>query len=74
MPTEAETEGMLDKGERLYQPVEIAHILNLKTDTVREYCRDGRIEAKKIGKTWNVTRSEMKRYLKEGPRKPRENR
>jgi len=62
-------ETALDNDERMYQPVEIAFILNLSEDTVRQYCRDGRILAIKIGKMWNVTRTEVRRYLKEGPRK-----
>lgn len=62
-------EQVLDGDERLYEPVEIAHILNIRPDTARQYCRDGRILATKHGTIWHVTRTELKRYLDEGPRK-----
>lgn len=66
--TEAEATVVLDADERLYAPIEVAAILHLKTATVRNMCRSGRIQAAKQGKMWRVTKSEVKRYIQHGPR------
>jgi excisionase family DNA binding protein len=54
---------------RLYAPVEVAHIAGLKQGTIQNQCRTGQIEARKVGRGWRITREEVKRYLDYGPRK-----
>lgn len=58
-----------DLPDRLYAPVEIAHIVGLSQDTIQMQCRTGQIEAHKVGRMWRVTKDEVKRYITEGPRK-----
>lgn len=60
---------MSDLPDRLYAPVEIAHIVGLTQDTIQNQCRTGQIEARKVGRMWRVTKEEVQRYIKEGPRK-----
>jgi excisionase family DNA binding protein len=55
--------------DRLYAPVELAHIVGLKQGTIQNQCRTGQIEARKVGRSWRITREEVKRYLDHGPRK-----
>ncbi len=68
MASEKDASELLDAGERLYAPVEIAHILNLSPETVQRLCRTGRIEASKHGTQWRVAKKEVVRYIAHGPR------
>lgn len=52
--------------QRLYAPIEFAHIVGLKTPTILKKCREGKIVASKIGTMWRITGAEIRRYLKEG--------
>ena len=70
--TETEASEVLDSNERLYAPNEVAVVLDLKTQTVQNMCRDGRIKATKQGTMWRITKSEVKRYIQHGPRDPEE--
>jgi len=38
-----------------------ARVLNCHPDTVRRWCRNGRLDARRIGETWRVPRSEILR-------------
>lgn len=62
-----EIDGLLERGDRLYAPVEVAYILNLQQATVQEKCRTGQINAQKIGTQWRITAAELRRYLADGP-------
>lgn len=71
--SEEQASALVDAGERMYAPIEVAFILQLKTATVQIMCRDGRIEATKHGTMWRIAKSEVVRYLKDGPRDVKEN-
>jgi excisionase family DNA binding protein len=58
-----------DLPDRLYAPVEVAHIIGLTQGTIQNQCRTGQIEARKVGGGWRITKEEVKRYMDEGPRK-----
>lgn len=70
--TEERATAIVDSGERMYAPIEVAAILHLKPATVQGMCRDGRIEATKQGTMWRITKSEVTRYIQHGPRDAKE--
>jgi excisionase family DNA binding protein len=71
-PVKSGIESLLDANERLYAPIEVAHIFGLQRATIQELCRTGRMNATKVGTQWRITREEIIRYYKEGPIKPSE--
>lgn len=62
------TAKLLALEERLYAPVEVAYILGIQQTTVQKLCREGRILAIKPGRSWRISKDEIKRYMNEGPR------
>jgi excisionase family DNA binding protein len=68
--TGPDPQDLLSGKDRLYEPVEVAFILGIQQTTVQRMCRDGRIAALKPGRGWRISKSEVERYLKEGPLKP----
>ena len=49
-----------------YNVTEISKMLVLSETTVRKLLRQGKISAKKIGKSWHVKESDVKTYLETG--------
>lgn len=49
--------------ERRYLVSEAAEILKVHQETVRIMIREGRLKAIKLGKTWQITESELERFL-----------
>jgi predicted site-specific integrase-resolvase len=45
--------------EELYSTVRVATILGLTTDTVRDWCVEGKVLCKKINGYWRIPRSEV---------------
>lgn len=45
-----------------YSVEELSEILKLHPKTVRRFIREGKIRGKKIGRSWMVSREELKRY------------
>lgn len=70
--SEGEATSLLDAGERMYAPIEVAHILDLTQPTIQSMCRDGRIKAVKHGTMWRIPKSEVARYIQHGPRSAEE--
>ncbi len=66
--SQEEADVILAANERMYAPVEVALILNLEAATVQGMCREGRIAATKHGTMWRISKSEVTRYIQEGPR------
>lgn len=54
--------------DRLFQPVEVGYVLRVSTSTIQRLCREGKLEATRIGAGWRIRKSEIRRYLREGPR------
>ncbi len=50
----------------LYSPEEVANILGVSPHTVRQWCRDSRIKALKVGRLWKVHRSEVDKIIEDG--------
>lgn len=46
-----------------YTVGEVAEILHYGNDTVRKYIRTGKIKAKKIGRGYYITDSELERFV-----------
>ena len=46
----------------MYSVVEVAEILGLHPKTVARFIREGRIEARKIGREWRVTAADLAEY------------
>ena len=66
--SQEEVTDLLDANERMYAPVEVGQILSLNAATIQGMCRDGRIKATKIGTMWRISKSEVTRYIQQGPR------
>ncbi|WP_205696393.1 helix-turn-helix domain-containing protein [Conexibacter sp. SYSU D00693] len=45
---------------------DVAHLLGLPAKTVRQYAREGRLPAVKIGSGWRFARAEVHQYLRAG--------
>lgn len=67
MLSDSEAESIVEGLEKMYAPVEVAYIVSKKTATIRNHCRDGRINATKSGNSWLISKSEVARYIKDGP-------
>ena len=61
--------GDLVGGDRLYSPVEMAFIVGYKPDTIQLMCRQGQVKAYKMGTMWRIKKSEISRFILEGPKK-----
>ncbi len=55
----------MENKEQLLSPEEVAKRLAISPKTVREYLREGRIKAMKVGRLWRVRESDLQQYLKE---------
>lgn len=42
---------------------ELAKIANVHTETVRRWLKAGKIEGKKFGKSWRISKNELKKIL-----------
>ena len=49
--------------DKYYDVTELTKMFGLSATTIRTYFKDGRISAKKIGKSWHATESDIKNYL-----------
>lgn len=54
----------METKEQLLSPEEVAERLAISPKTVRDYLREGRIKAMKVGKLWRVRESDLQQYLK----------
>jgi len=63
----SDLEELLRGGDRLYAPIEMAHIVGYKRETIQLMCRQGQIEAHKMGSQWRISKAEISRFIKEGP-------
>lgn len=48
-----------------YTPAEIAEMIDTDPATIQRYCRDGKIDATKEGRSWFITRSAVDRFVKD---------
>lgn len=48
-----------------YTTLQVAEILQLEPETIREYIRTGKMKAWKAGKEWRVTEDQLKEYMNE---------
>ena len=55
---------------RLYNADEAAKAMNISERTVKQYIRDGKLSAQKVGGRWMVSEENIKRFL-DGKGKPR---
>lgn len=51
-------------GERLLTPDDAAKALVVKSSTVREWLRTGRLKGMKMGRLWRVKESDLAEFLK----------
>ena len=51
-------------GVTLYDTDEISEFLGISKLKADQYCRERRIEARKVGKSWRVTKEALEKYLK----------
>jgi excisionase family DNA binding protein len=47
---------------RVLTSAEAAELLELEVSLVCRYCREGRIEAEKVGRDWIITQSAIKKF------------
>jgi len=52
---------------KLYSIRELEKILPITPLTIRQYCREGKIKGRKIGKNWYVSKIDLEAFL-EGDR------
>ena len=48
----------------LFNATEAAEFLGLTDSLVRNYCRQSRIKADRVGRNWVITRKELERFKK----------
>lgn len=49
--------------QEFYSVEDLKGILNLHEKTIQKYIREGKIEARKVGKSWRVTKEALKRFM-----------
>ncbi len=49
---------------KVYTTKEVAELLSIKETTVREYIRNGEMEASRLGRMYRVTEEQVKDFLK----------
>lgn len=49
--------------KELFNVEEVANILNVHTRTVRRYIKEGKMEAKKVGGQWRVTKENLESFM-----------
>lgn len=54
-------------GEVLYTVTDVARILQMNDQTVRRYCREGTLEAVKVGTHWRVPASALSKMVNDQP-------
>jgi excisionase family DNA binding protein len=50
----------------LMSPAEVGRIVGVRPRTVARWCREGKIDALKIGRVWRINRATVKRIVKKG--------
>lgn len=50
----------------LMSPAEVSRFVGVKPRTVARWCREGKIDALKVGRVWRVHRTEVKRIVRRG--------
>lgn len=50
---------------RAWSPSEVADMFGISGDKVRRLIRDGELAARKVGRSWLVSDTEVQRYLHE---------
>lgn len=48
----------------LYDIDDLCKFLNISRFTANKLCREGQINAKKVGRDWKVTKESLEKYLK----------
>lgn len=59
--------------QEFYSVEDLTGILNLHPKTIRRFIREGKIQGRKIGRTWKVHRDELKEYAHAELKTPAEN-
>lgn len=49
--------------DNYYNVTELSEMFGLSETTIRTYCKEGKINAMKIGKSWYAKESDIKEYL-----------
>lgn len=55
--------------ETLYTPAEVARYLKVHTSTVVRWCREGTLEAVRVGRSWRISQEALGRFMAEQQRK-----
>jgi excisionase family DNA binding protein len=50
----------------LMSPAEVGRVVGVRPRTVARWCRNGEIEAMKVGRVWRVHRNTVRRLVKKG--------
>jgi len=50
----------------LMSPAEVGRIVGVRPRTVARWCREGKIDALKMGRVWRINRATVKRIVKKG--------
>lgn len=56
------------RGEEYYLVEDLARILPISENTVRQYLREGRIRGQKLGVLWYVSNTNLRAFLERGSR------
>lgn len=55
-----------DKMKLLMSPAEVGYHVGVRPRTVARWCREGKIDAVKVGRVWRVHRTTVKRIVRRG--------
>jgi len=55
----------MTKMKLLLSPAEVSRHLGVRPRTVARWCRNGDVEALKVGRVWRIHRLEVRRMMKE---------
>ncbi|KYQ86008.1 MULTISPECIES: helix-turn-helix domain-containing protein [unclassified Thermoactinomyces] len=52
--------------EKLLKPSKVAELLSVDSYTVKKWCREGRVQAKKVQGMWRIPESEVYKLISDG--------
>lgn len=56
--------------EGFYTVQELADLLGVHNLTIRRWLKEGKIEGKKFGRSWRISKNELKKILPDDTEKP----
>ena len=54
---------MFNEKDKLYTTTEVAEMLQVRLQTIGNWCRTGKLKAKRVGRGWRIPASELSNFM-----------